>query len=168
MEGNTDYKAIFSRDPFGLLLRVKESAEFYIEYRPYQRVPDTIIFKVAGLSAELPPLEMALQKRKYDDNNAATAVLRARILPHVRECRLSPGRWCWADPNDVLLNRDSTAFDTREEAVRYAMQMAQAGVAFARTAGRRGGEEASQDNGVGQQGGPRRNLLEPDTAPRPE
>jgi hypothetical protein len=137
---STDYKAIFSPDPFGLLARLQLSNKFYIEYRPYQRTPDTIIFNVTGLSAALPQAEMAIQKKKHDENNAAEAALRARILPHVHECNekvydAGPpflGPWCWTDPNDILYNHDSTPFATKEEAVRDAMRMARDGLAFTR------------------------------------
>jgi len=154
---STDYKAIFSPDPFGLLTRLQLSNKFYIEYHPYQRVPDAIIFNVAGLSAALPQGETAIRKKKhdddntagaalrapvkkeYDDNGAAGAELRARILPHIHACSqqryngdlLFPGQWCWTDP-DGRFNRDGTPFATKEEALRDAMRMAREGQAFTR------------------------------------
>jgi len=138
---STDYKAMFSPDPFGLLTRLQLGSKFYIEYRPYQRVPDTIIFNVTGLSAALPQAEMAAHKRKHDDSSAAGAALRERILPHVHECSqrgydggsFLPGQWCWTDPMDTQFNHDGTPFATKEEAVRDAMRMARMGLAFTRT-----------------------------------
>lgn len=133
---STDYKAVFSPDPFGLLTRLRLSKQFYIEYPPYQKVPDTIMFNVAGLSAALPQDEMAVQKKKYDDNNAARAALRARILLHVHQCSQEsfapPGQWCWSDPNDEMYKNDVVPFATKEEAVRDAMRMASMGLAFKR------------------------------------
>ena len=135
---STDYKAVFSPDPFALLTKLQSSSKFYIEYRPYQKVADTIIFDVAGLSAALPQEQMAEQKKKREASSAATAALRARIQPHVHLCKaetyegkpLFPGQWCWSDPNDALFSSESSPSDTKEEAIKSAMDMARFGLVF--------------------------------------
>ena len=135
---SADYKAVFSPDPFGLVSRLQHSSQFYIEYHPFQRVPETITFKVAGLSSVLPEEEMAAEKKKLDDVRVADAVLRSRIWPHVHECSqkkndgglMYPGQWCWTDPSSDDFQSDLVPFSTREEAIRNAMEMAHAGNAF--------------------------------------
>jgi hypothetical protein len=135
---SSDYHAVFSPDPLGLLTRLQGATRFYIEYKPYQRVPETIIFNVAGLSSVLPQEEMALLKKKQDDIKAADAALRARVLLHVHECRqrkndgslMYPGQWCWSDPNTDVYRSDLIPFHNKEEAVRNAIETARTGVVF--------------------------------------
>jgi hypothetical protein len=135
---STDYRAVFSPDPFGLITRLQGSKRFYIEYQPYQKVADTIIFNVAGLAPHLPQAEMALQRKKLDDNIAANAALRARILPHVHPCAdksydgtvRNPGKWCWTDPDDPLFKNETTPRNTKEEALKDALEQARLGMAF--------------------------------------
>jgi hypothetical protein len=129
---STDYKAVFSPEPFGLLTKLQRSNKFYLEYQPYERVPATIIFDVTRLSAVLPTFEMAALQKKVDDNNAATAALRARILPYVHMCvdqQAFPGQWCYTGDEPAFTN-DSTPFPTKEEAIKSALESARAGVAF--------------------------------------
>ncbi len=44
-----DYTAVFAPDPRWLLAKLQRSKKFYIEYHPYQKVPETLSFDVAGL-----------------------------------------------------------------------------------------------------------------------
>jgi hypothetical protein len=44
-----DYRAVFSPDPRWLVAKLQTSKKFYIEYHPYEKVPETLSFDVAGL-----------------------------------------------------------------------------------------------------------------------
>lgn len=44
-----DYRAIFSPDPRWLVAKLQKSKKFYIEYHPYEKVPETLSFDVGGL-----------------------------------------------------------------------------------------------------------------------
>jgi hypothetical protein len=137
---STDYRAISSPESYGLIAKLQTSAKFYIEYQPYQRVPDTIIFNVEGLAAVLPQEELGIEKKKYEQTNAANAALRAKILLHVHECRetdytgglMFPGKWCWSDPDDPIFGgkyeRGHSA--TKEGALEDGMSMARYNLAF--------------------------------------
>jgi len=130
---STSYKSVFAPNPFSLLMRLQRAKKFYIEYKPYQRVPETIIFNASGLSAALPEAQMAEQKKKHEESEAASAALRSRVSPHVRLCSdqsTFPGLWCWSDPNDPLFSSETGWQHTKEEAIRDAMEMARSGMAF--------------------------------------
>jgi hypothetical protein len=134
---STDYKAVFSPRPFELLKMMRTSHKFYLEYQPYQRVPDTIAFSLDGLSDVLPSAEMAALDKKDDDERAADAALRARILPYVHECsRLDSHGWCWSDPDSPVYSGDhyegsvGYPFRTKEQALADAKHAARMGVYF--------------------------------------
>jgi TonB family protein len=44
-----DYHGLFSPDPRGLVAKLQTSKKFYVEYHPYEKVPETLSFDVAGL-----------------------------------------------------------------------------------------------------------------------
>ena len=44
-----DYRAVFSPDPRWFVSKLQASKKFYIEYHPYEKVPETLSFDVAGL-----------------------------------------------------------------------------------------------------------------------
>ncbi len=44
-----DYHALFCPDPRWLVANFKTSKKFYIEYRPYEKLPETLSFDVGGL-----------------------------------------------------------------------------------------------------------------------
>jgi transposase-like protein len=44
-----DYRAVFSPNPRWLVAKLQTSRKFYIEYHPYEKVPETLSFDVAGL-----------------------------------------------------------------------------------------------------------------------
>jgi hypothetical protein len=135
---STDYKAVFSPYPLDLLTRLQLSNKFFLEYRPYQRVPDTIAFNAAGLAAVLPQTEMDVLRKKSDNDAAAIAALKARVQRNIHECEeknlldelLFPGQWCWTDPNNALYDHEGTPFPTKEEALSDAMDKARMGLAF--------------------------------------
>lgn len=135
---STDYRAVFSPDPVGLITKLETSKKFYIEYRPYQKVAETIIFDVSGLEPLLPQAEMAVHKQKWEQSNAANAALRARILPYVHPCKrkefigspVPPGSWCWVDPDDVTGGEESAPWSTKEGALQNALDLKRLGLNF--------------------------------------
>jgi len=135
---STDYRAVFSPDPVGLITKLEASKKFYIEYHPYQKVAQTIIFDVAGLEPQLPQEEMAVHKKKWEQSNAANAALRARILPYIHPCKrkefvgnpVPPGSWCWADPDDVTGGEESAPWSTKEGALQNALELKRLGLNF--------------------------------------
>lgn len=44
-----DYHALFSPNPRWLVTKLQASKKFYVEYHPYEKVPETLSFDVAGL-----------------------------------------------------------------------------------------------------------------------
>ena len=44
-----DDRGLFSPDPRGLVAKLQTSKKFYVEYHPYEKVPETLSFDVAGL-----------------------------------------------------------------------------------------------------------------------
>jgi hypothetical protein len=46
-----DFHALFSPDPRWLVTKLQASQKLYIEYHPYEKVPETLSFDVAGLVA---------------------------------------------------------------------------------------------------------------------
>jgi hypothetical protein len=135
---STDYRAVFSPDPVGLITKLETSKKFYIEYHPYQKVAETIIFDVSGLDPLLPQAEMAEHKKKWEQGNAANAALRARILPYIHPCKrkefignpVPPGKWCWVDPDDVTGGEESAPWDTKEAALQNALELKRLGLNF--------------------------------------
>ncbi|HET9840308.1 MAG TPA: hypothetical protein VFR84_18920 [Candidatus Angelobacter sp.] len=135
---STDYRAVFSPDPVGLITKLETSKKFYIEYHPYQKVAETIIFDVSGLEPLLPQAEMAVHKQKWEQSNAANAALRARILPYVHPCKrkefigrpVPPGSWCWVDPDDVTGGEESAPWSTKEGALQNALDLKRLGLNF--------------------------------------
>jgi hypothetical protein len=129
---STDYKAVFAPDAFSLLTKLQHSKKFYLQYQPYERLPETTIFDVTTLSDVLPRSQMAVLQKKVDDDKAATAALRAIVLPYVHLCvdqHAFPGEWCYTGDEPAFTN-DSTPFPTKEEAIKSALESARAGVAF--------------------------------------
>jgi transposase-like protein len=70
-----DFHALFSPDPRWLVTKLQASRKFYIEYHPYEKVPETLSFDVAGLVAPKALLdaygkqhqqERAAWKRRFD------------------------------------------------------------------------------------------------------
>lgn len=59
-----DYKALFSPDPRGFLARLQASKVFYIEYEPYEKVPETLTFDVGGLVVPKTVLDEYDQRQK--------------------------------------------------------------------------------------------------------
>ena len=136
---SSDYQAVFSPDPVGLIKRLESSKKFYIEYRPYQKVAQTIIFDVSGLEPLLPQAEMAEHQKKWEASNAANAALRARILPYIHPCKrktfiekpVPPGSWCWTDPDDdVSGGEESAPWTTKEGALQNALELKRLGLNF--------------------------------------
>jgi len=128
---STDYRAVFSPDPVALIARLEKSKKFYLEYRPYQKTAQTIIFDVAGLEPLLPQAEMAEHKKKWDQNNAANAALRARMLQYIHPCKEEPKKWCWVDSTGgVIANEESAPWDTREQALQNALELKRLGLNF--------------------------------------
>jgi hypothetical protein len=66
------------------------------------------------------------QKQKRD---AANAALRARILPHVHQCKAGSSTWGWSDPSDKY-GFDNCIFSTQEGALQNALEEARLGMAF--------------------------------------
>jgi hypothetical protein len=135
---STNYLAVFSPDPVGLINQLERSKKFYIEYRPYQKVAQTIVFDVTGLEPLLPQSEMAEHQKKWEAGNAASAALRARILPYIHPCKrktfidtpVPPGSWCWADPDDVTGGEESAPWTTKEGALQNALELKRLGLNF--------------------------------------
>jgi hypothetical protein len=50
-ERSTNYRGLFAPAPFSLLTKLQSSTNFYIEYTPYEKVPETIIFDSEDLGA---------------------------------------------------------------------------------------------------------------------
>jgi hypothetical protein len=135
---STDYRAIFSPDPVGLITRLESNSKFMIEYRPYQKMPDTIIFSVSGLTPLLPQAEMAAHRKKWEAGNAANAALRTRILPFIHPCKrkvfadepVPPGSWCWTDPDSEVGGEESAPWSTKEGALQNALELKRMGMNF--------------------------------------
>jgi hypothetical protein len=121
---SSGYKAVFSPEPLSLLTKLQHSAKFYLEYHPYQRTPETVIFDVSGLSAALPDEQIAALRHQA----AALVAFNAKFLNYVHPCSESPNEWCWTDPE--LPNAFGARFPTKEEALRSAEESARAGAAF--------------------------------------
>jgi hypothetical protein len=126
----TSYHGIFSPKPYELLSKLQNSSKFYIEYHPYESVPQTLVFDLKGLAAALPQDEMAATPADR---------LRERVEPYVRQCVNSDdsltGEWCWTDPSEhtadsVYWMHQRGYSSTREEAISNAMEMARTGLAF--------------------------------------
>jgi hypothetical protein len=68
-----DYKAMFSPDPHGLVTQLMKGKELFIEYPPYERIPETLDFPVKGLteSVDAPDMDSFLRKLTRQDVVAA-------------------------------------------------------------------------------------------------
>jgi hypothetical protein len=84
---------------------------------------------------------MAALLQKKDEESAAAAAatsaaaaakLRAKVTPIVHRCKDYDGteKWCWSDPNNILLKDGSGPCATKEEAFREAIGFARDGLAF--------------------------------------
>lgn len=130
-----DAETLFSPDPTALLAKLQGATRFYIEYKPYDKIPQTITFDVAGLSAILPQEQKdqqqaalkrrednerklqeqmrRIEEREQEDKRTFEEQLRARVLPHVHECTQRnidgtlkfPWQWCWSTADPNPLAR---------------------------------------------------------------
>jgi len=68
-----DYKAMFSPDAHGFVTQLMKGKELFIEYPPYERIPETLDFPVRGLaeSVDAPDMNSFLRKLTRQDVVAA-------------------------------------------------------------------------------------------------
>jgi hypothetical protein len=66
----SDYRAVFASNPRDLITKLQTSSRFYIEYKPFQKIPQTIIFDVSGLTVPQALLD-AYDKRHKQDQAAS-------------------------------------------------------------------------------------------------
>lgn len=70
------YGALFAPDPRGLVAKLQGSRKFYLEYHPYQKVPETLTFDVAGLA--VPQDLLATYDKLSQQEHAAAEEARRR------------------------------------------------------------------------------------------
>ena len=143
-----DHAGLFASDPIGLARRLAKTESFLFEYKPFQKQPTTVVFKVNGLAEKLGPLEEAcgwvkIDQAKANANAAAKAyfertrkceaMLREVLSRYVGACHekwlQDMGRWCWYDEASSGF-KGGTPFESKEAALDDAVQTAKSGQLF--------------------------------------
>lgn len=131
---STDDKALFAPDAVTLARELAKAHTFLVEFTPFRERGRTVSFDVSGLDTKLQKISETCDWNSVDKSRAraraADAALRERVAPHVHPCAVPANTWCWSDPNDALFSNDTYGGQTREEAIRSAMQDAKWGLAF--------------------------------------
>ncbi|MBZ5614157.1 MAG: type VI secretion protein [Acidobacteriia bacterium] len=147
-----DHTGLFAPDPIGLARRLAQTETFLFEYKPFQKQPTTVEFKVKGLTEKLGPVEEACGWAKIDQAKATAAaaakrdtererqrdaMLREALSKLVHPCReeylKTQGEWwCWYDPDDSFYKNGGPPTRTKEEAIDDAVERAKSGRIFVR------------------------------------
>lgn len=145
---SSNHQGLFASDPIGLARRLTKTDSFLFEYKPFQKQPKTVEFKVNGLADKLGPLEEACGWAKIDQAKARAqaavkadaelprkrdALVRQVLSKHVEACRekwlQDKNRWCWYDDSNASF-KGGAPFESREAALDDAVHMAKFGQFF--------------------------------------
>jgi hypothetical protein len=148
---SSNHRGLFAPDPISLARQLTKMDSFLFEYRPFQKQPTTIVFKVNGLAEMLSSVAEPCGWAKIDQAkasaNAAAKVeaerahkrdqmIRDMLSKHVEPCHEEwlrvQGRWCWYDAGDPYFKNGGAPAESREAALEDAIQTAKSGRVFAR------------------------------------
>lgn len=146
---SSNHTALFATDPIGLARLLTKADSFLFEYRPFQKQPTTIEFKVAGLAERLSAVSDACGWAKIDRAKAVAdaaakadaelarkrdRMIREALSKHVEPCHeewlREKGRWCWYDPADSYFKNGGSPAESREAALKDAIETAKFGRVF--------------------------------------
>jgi hypothetical protein len=136
---SSDHQGLFCPDAITFARRLAKSKSFSIEFKPFERVPKTLSFNVSGLEDRLNKIASACDWNAADKARARAAAedkaLRDRLSTYVHLCphqdsELYAGKWCWSDPTGSIPYDSGLTFNTRDEALRDAIEAAKHGAAF--------------------------------------
>lgn len=147
---SSNHQGLFAPDPIGFAKQLTKIDSFLFEYRPFQKQPTTIEFKVSGLANKLSSVAQPCGWEKIDQAKASAkaaakdaaelarrrdAMLREVLSKHVGACHeewlQAMGRWCWYDESSLGF-KGGAPYESREAALDDAVQMAKSGRVFTR------------------------------------
>lgn len=145
----TNYQGLFAPDAIVLARQLSKAETFLFEYQPFQQRPHTVEFKLAALATKLQAVANACEWAKLDEAKAHAqqaakleaervrkreAMIREELAKHVKPCleAIFASKWCWFDEADSYFKNGGAPADTKEDALRDAIQTAKNGRVFQR------------------------------------